>query len=251
MFNHEISLAPKLRRESLGPNLPRRLIEAQSIGYLSGDLPFVTVDIEGNVIDLLPGQCIPTFGKRVTLTNRFAATGDVVMTYDYPPTMNANAALPNGLHDYRCSVTVENLTSGEKGGAGFRLEHGRALVTWQCDQTHGIDVILFRKATVANLEARPTSFMAQGEIQPVNTDGGNLPGLTTVSGEYTEAMAAQWVENANYAETPHQIATRTSSGQFVLNGGDALFFVRGFAEQYLEASFVLTDLGIYEHAHGV
>ncbi len=247
----DIQLNPMIKREHLAPSQARRAIEANSIGYLSGDLPFITLEIEGFVMDIKPGQCVPTLGKMVHITNRFACTGEVVLTYDHPPTADANTPLETGLHDYFCSAYVTDLPEGYKGGAGIRLEHGKVLVEWECNQTHGVDVAFYPGATVANIDARPAGFMDTGTMTPVNAEDGTLPGLTTIYGEYTNAMAAAWITASGYDETPRQLALRSTSGKRVLNGGDALFFVRGFENQYMELSFKLTDLGVYDYERAI
>lgn len=247
----DIELNPMIKRERLAPKLARRVIDANSIGYLSGDLPFVTLEIEGMLIDLQPGQCVPTMGKMVHVVNRCACSGEIVLTYDHPPTADANPPIETGLHDYFCSAYVTDLPVDYKGGAGIRAEHGRILVEWECNQTHGVDVALYPGATAANIAARPAGFMDAGEMTPVNATGGTLPGLTTIYGEYTHDMAAAWVTAAGYTETPRQLALRSTTGTRVLNGGDALFFVRGFANQYMELSFKLTDLGVYDYERAI
>ncbi len=241
----------QMKNITLSPGMNSRYNAAGTIGYLNGDFPFITVFSNGIRIDLRPGQTVPVDESDIRIGNVFARTGDVTIILDGPVSTSASQVDYEHV-TYRTGFDFEAAsTSAIKTGAGFMLTEGRATLVIDSDSKE-FEVNVFHDALPEYLDMRPAGFMSAqvgygpGQITPpAHTSGDVLPNLLSIFGEYSDALANQWITESGYSGKVSKIANRAVRQVIDISPGMAVFALRQFGASKMSANITVIDKGAY------
>lgn len=232
-------MIPRLKTARLSPNIPAIYSDAVSVGFVSGDLPFVILHLNKRRVKLWRGQCLPTGGKRIAVENVMARTGDVALMFDGPLSIVGSQSANLEADEYHGEFKLVGQPSG-RAGCGFMPTQGAVRIL--LSGAHDFDVIHYSDVVPSALDHKPVEFMNEGSVPLVSSLGNTLPSVISMFGYYDSSMAMAWAVAAGYTGSVHKLKT-VKSGTFELHAGDAMFFTRLGPNAEGKASFRVRDLG--------
>ena len=236
--------AERMQTMRLAPRSQYDMPEAQSVGYFSGDLPALVIEVHGRLHELELGQSIPVRGKTYRVCNPFARTADVSIMINAAPQLIASArgeewTRQKGFVTYNRTLTFNGDQPGENQGLGLMLTSGRAVVHIESSQRFFADVypsVPSDWATSQPAGSLEDTFTVQ------HVSGDVLPGLTAISGYYDNAHKVTWEAATGYtAANKVEDLSQALAQTYVLETGNAIFFNR--ANTHSLVTVTLRDLG--------
>ena len=233
----------KFRTHNLSPDLPARFGagEAETVGYVSGDLPYVLLHVRGQVLKLWRGQSVPVSGNSYALENVFARTGEVAIAVNIPVSLAAEQGKVDAADAYQSDVAIPVLADHKAGVAIMPTEGSVILIV---NATRAVDVILYPDARSAYMDVRPAGFMDAAAPTFTSSLGNTLTNIASIAGHYTDALAADWVAASEYLGNPVKLQSN-KNGTFEVRKGSALFVVSADLDEDISLALKLQDLGSY------
>lgn len=242
---------------TMSPNALMPIPDANSIGYIKGELPFITVHADGERIDVLRGQCIPTPQHHLSVENIFGRTAECQLMFNGPVSLTS-APDDDEFLTYRTGFHLPEVVSEtSKLGAGFLLKAGRATLTVNTSTL--LEVHMYHNASEHFLAAKPVGFMddpiglGEAIAPPRHVSGDEMGNLVFIAGEYDTAAIAGWISGAGlvailggiYQGPVTTISTRTYGMTLEIEAGTAVFFVRNKASAETRMEVKIVDRGTH------
>jgi len=193
----------KVHKFTLSPLNPTRIIEAETIGYFSGDLPFVVVHVDGEKFTLGIGQSIPIGRAHVLLENPFRRTAELQMVLNGPLNYSADYQFSRetpqaGFVTYEGAVQIGSVTADPAGtmrGIGVIAGQSRSWLEFSSNQKMHVTILPYASSDF--LAGKPAGIFADN-VTLSHTSGDEHEEVVCISGKYTSAEYLAWMAAVGY-----------------------------------------------------
>lgn len=232
---------------TLSPGNPVRMGTGSTIGYVNGDVPYLTIHSDGERFDILKGQCVHIGGDMLAVENIFSRTAQVTVTLNGPINL---AAAPEDYNfvTYQTGFEVARVADTFL-GAAFMLTEGRALLDVG---VNAADVIVLDHAKPEYLAHRPAGFMAEqigfdvGQINPPSDGaGGVMSNMIMMAGAYSDQMVADWIAASGFSGRKAQIVRSSNFATIEMREGTAVFVKHFVPNRDLRVNAKIIDKGAH------
>lgn len=224
---------------------PRRLVgqhQAMSVAYLDGDLPSITVVVNGEEFSVGIGQSIPVGGKTFGIYNHFERDARIQLLLNGPVTAERATATvqQSDFVTYQHGFLTVEEAGKDKVGLAMMLTEGRARVTFQL--SHTCDAFFLPNASASFMTAKPAAAL-EDAFEIANSAGSAKKDLLAIKGHYNEAEVAAWAVAAEYDLSQQvELVSQRDTVTALLEPNTALFVSRN-AGANLRTNVVMVDHG--------
>ncbi|DBA35669.1 TPA_inf: hypothetical protein gp_06 [Marinomonas phage YY] len=239
--------APKFRTPynlniSLNPGDPRPLGPADGLCFIGGELPYILVHNQGQVMRIERGQFIPTMGRDVAVENPFERLGSAQITVNATGPQGGNSDGGVWSNRYHGTATLSSNLRTNKGLLFFPVGEQRLSLYYNANSS-------FTKLTMIpnvleNFESLAPGSVIVGERTAYHSSGQSLKSVRILDLSYTNNLEQIWLEAAGLNEQSIiQVSQRQHAQDIRMDPGTAIFVVLKNSDEEFICDYRLSDEG--------